>query len=307
MIDLTVVVKAMVYSVCISLGAAGISIIYSATKTFNFAHASMVGWGVYVVFALFWFLRGAPELYLPIAFLFTGFLGVITYVTVNRRLIMARASDINLMMSTLGVDLVLFAFLNIFADYLMNVHKIGIAKSFVLETWDPRLTLLGIDVRLSWITAPAIFLGVFLWFYIMFSRTRLGIAMKATIENPELAQIQGINPDIVYLLSWFIGGGLAGLSGGILALIFVGRPTIGMETVVTFFAGAIVGGLETIYGCFLGGFLVGLSEYLIPSILAPFVGSWINSYRMVIPLTMMVITLLAQPSGLGVLIEKRLR
>lgn len=307
MIDVTLIVKAMVYSISIVLGAAGISIIYNATKTFNFAHASMVSWGVYIVFAFFWFFRGAPEFYLPLTFLFCGVLGIITYITVNRRLIMAKASDINLMMSTLGVDLILYAFLNIFADYLMYVHKIGIAKSFVLETWDPRISFLGIDVRLSWVVAPVIFIALILFFYVMFSKTKLGIAMKATIENPELAQLQGINPDIVYLFSWFIGGGLAGLSGGILGLIFAGRPTIGLETVVTFFAGAIVGGLGTVYGCFLGGFLVGLSEYLIPTILVPLIGSWVISYRMVIPLTMMVVTLLIKPSGLGTVIERRLR
>lgn len=307
MIDVTLVIKAVVYSISIALGAVGISIIYNATKTFNFTHASMVAWGVYIIFAFFWFTKYIPELFLPIAFLFSGFLGVVTYVTVNRRLIMAKASDINLMMSTLGVDLILFAFLNIFADYLMYTHKIGIAKGFVLETWDPRIKILDFEVRLAWIVAPVVFIIMFLFIYIMFSRTKLGIAMRATIENPELAQLQGINPEIVYLFSWFLGGGLAGLSGGILSLVFAGGPTIGMETVVTFFAGAIVGGIETVYGCFVGGFLVGLSEYLIPSILAPFVGSWINSYRMVIPLTMMVLTLLIKPSGLGVIIEKRLR
>jgi branched-chain amino acid transport system permease protein len=306
-IDVTLVIKAVVYSISIALGAVGISIIYNATKTFNFAHASMVAWGVYIIFAFFWFTKYVPELFLPIAFLFSGFLGVVTYVTVNRRLIMAKASDINLMMSTLGVDLILFAFLNIFADYLMYTHKIGIAKGFVLETWDPRIKILDFEVRLAWIVAPVVFIIMFLFIYIMFSRTKLGIAMRATIENPELAQLQGINPEIVYLFSWFLGGGLAGLSGGILSLVFAGGPTIGMETVVTFFAGAIVGGIETVYGCFVGGFLVGLSEYLIPPILAPLVGSWINSYRMVIPLTMMVLTLLIKPSGLGVIIERRLR
>jgi branched-chain amino acid transport system permease protein len=307
MIDVTLIVKAVIYSISVALGAVGVSIIYNATKTFNFAHASMVGWGVYIVFAFFWFYRYPPELFLPLAFLFSGFLGIATYIIVNRRLIMAKASDINLMMSTLGVDIILFAFLNIFADYLMYTHKIGIAKGFVLETWDPRIDVLGIEIRLAWIIAPVAFITIFLSLYTMFSRTKLGIAMRATIENPELAQLQGINPEVVYLFSWFLGGGLAGLSGGVLGLIFAGKPTIGMETVVTFFAGAIVGGLETVYGGFIGGFLVGLSEYLIPSILAPIIGSWVNSYRMVIPLVMMALTLLIKPSGLGAIIEKRLR
>lgn len=307
LIDSMLMVKAIVYSISVALGATGVTIIYNATKTFNFAHSSMVGWGVYVVFAFFFLFKGLPQIYFPMAFIFSGLLGIATYFTVNRRLIMAKASDINLMMSTLGVDLILFAFLNIFADYLLYVHKISIAKNFVLETWDPYLSIFGVDVRLTWVIAPIVFVIVFLFIHFMFSKTRIGIAMRATIENPALAQLQGINPDVVYLTSWFLGGGLAGLSGGILAMTFTGRPSIGMEVVVTFFAGAIVGGLETVYGGFLGGFLVGLSEYIIPAMLAPAIGSWINSYKMIIPLSIMVITLLIRPSGLGTMIRRRAR
>ncbi|MEM1526322.1 MAG: branched-chain amino acid ABC transporter permease [Ignisphaera sp.] len=307
LIDSMLIVKAIVYSISIALGATGVTIIYNATKTFNFAHSSMVGWGVYVVFAFFFLFKGLPQIYFPIAFIFSGLLGVATYFTVNRRLIMAKASDINLMMSTLGVDLILFAFLNIFADYLLYAHKISIAKNFVLETWDPYLSIFGVSVRLTWVIAPIVFVMIFLFIHFMFSKTRIGVAMRATIENPALAQIQGINPDVVYLTSWFLGGGLAGLSGGILAMTFTGRPSIGMEVVVTFFAGAIVGGLETVYGGFLGGFLVGLSEYILPAMLAPTVGSWINSYKMIIPLSIMVITLLIRPSGLGIMIKRRVR
>lgn len=307
MVDLVLMMKAIVYSISISLGAAGITMIYNATKTFNFAHASMVSWGAYVIFTLFVFYGGIPHIYFPIAFLFSGMLGILTYLVVNKRLIIAKASDINLMMSTLGVDLILFALLNVFADYLITVHKISVAKNFVLELKDLEINMLGIDIRLTWIVAPLLLIFMFLILHILLIRTKTGIAMRAAIENPELAQLQGVNPDVVYLLAWFIGGGFAGLAGSSLAMIFTGRPSIGMESVVTFFAGAIVGGLNTVHGSLLGGFLVGLSEYLIPYLLAPIIGNWIYSFRMIIPLIMMVITLLLQPSGLGIMFEKRLR
>lgn len=307
MIDLVLMIKAIVYSISISLGAAGVTVIYNATKTFNFAHASMISWGAYIVFTFLTFYSGVPHIYFPTAFLFSGMLGVATYLLINRRLIIARASDVNLMMSTLGVDLVLFAFLNIFADYLITVHKISVAKNFVLELKDLNINLLGINVKLTWIAAPLLLVSMLLILHILFTRTRMGIAMRAAIENLELAQLQGVNPDTIYLLAWFIGGGLAGLAGSILAMIFTGRPSIGMENIVTFFAGAIVGGLNTVYGSLLGGFLIGLSEYLTPYLLAPIIGNWIYSFRAVIPLIIMVITLLFQPSGLGTLFEKRLR
>ncbi|MCL7397059.1 MAG: hypothetical protein LZ167_06565, partial [Thaumarchaeota archaeon] len=80
MIDL--VLKAVAYSSGIALTSAGITIIYMATRTFNFAHASMVAWGFYVVFALYSLLGGIPYYYVVFAALFSGLLGVILYYTV---------------------------------------------------------------------------------------------------------------------------------------------------------------------------------------------------------------------------------
>lgn len=306
MIDLVLVLSALTYATAIAIGSVGVTIIYSATKTFNFVHSSMIGWGCYTIFTFTYLYGGAPQQYLPLAFLVAGGIGILTYFTVNRWLILAKAPDLNLMMSTLGMDLIMYAFLNMFIDYLFYERKISIAKGFQLSFWDHIVGVIhGYTIRLTWIAAPILLVMTFLIIYMLYSRTRLGIAMRATIENTELAQIQGINPDIVYSTSWFIGGGLAGVAGGLLAMMFRGTPSIGMDYVVAFFAGAIVGGLESIYGGFLGGMLVGLSEYIIPSIMAGFVGSWIYTYRPVVPLILMVITLLVQPMGLGAILERR--
>ncbi|MEM4470431.1 MAG: hypothetical protein QXF73_06200, partial [Desulfurococcaceae archaeon] len=83
------------------------------------------------------------------------------------------------------------------------------------------------------------------------------------------------------------------------------RPSIGLETVVTFFAGAIVGGgARDVFGAALGGFLVGLSELIIPSILAPVIGGWIYAYRAAIPLAIMAAMNLTEPGGLITLARK---
>jgi branched-chain amino acid transport system permease protein len=127
--------------------------------------------------------------------------------------------------------------------------------------------------------------------------------MRASIENPELAGLSGVNPELTYVLAWIIGGALASLSGGLLSLVITGYTAVGMTIVVTFFAGAIVGGLYSVYGSILGGFLVGLGEYLAVALLAPLVGGWIYAYRPAIPLAVMAATLLTQPGGLAALLR----
>jgi branched-chain amino acid transport system permease protein len=289
-----IVAKAVAYADSLALMAAGITLIYMCTKTFNFAHASFVTWGFYITFTLTSLYGGSPYYYLPVAFIFVGLLGVAVYVLVIGPLMRRGASPITLMMSTLGVDLVLLSFIQMFADYLTRVFKLY-ARKIVLEVYDfdvfglPGVTFISLVVVVFIISALHIFLV----------RTKFGTAMRATIENPNLASVLGINPDIVYLTSWFLGGGLAGLAGAIASLTITGDPTVGSRIVVSMFASSIVGGLYSIYGSVLGGLLIGLTEYLGIMVLAIQLGGWVAVYRPVIPLIALATTLLVYPKGLG--------
>lgn len=296
MLDL--IVKAVAYSSCIGIGAAAIALIYSATKTFNFAHASLVSWGMYVMFAGTYLLGYTPYLYIPFTILVGAALGLVIYGGVNRWLLKAKASEINLMMSTLGADLVLFGFLNIYSDYLLQTYKIP-AKYFVLEVKDVVFKIGDVNIRLIGIIAPLILVTIVILLHMFLTKTKIGIAMRASIENPDLASISGVNIDLTYVLAWLIGGGLAALSGGLLSLVVTGYTAAGMTMIVSFFAGAIVGGLYSIFGSLLGGLLVGLSEFLGITLLASIVGGWIYAYRPAIPLAALAITLLLKPEGLA--------
>lgn len=297
---LDLLVKAIAYSSCIGIGAASITLIYNATKTFNFAHASLVGWGMYIVFALTCLIGYTPYHHLLSAALFCGLLGGVIYLSVNRRLLKAKAKEVTLMMSTLGVDLILFGFLNVFSDYLLRVHRLP-AKYFIFETRDIAVSLGPTSIRLVGLVAPLVLVLVVVLLHLFLTKTKLGISMRAAIENPELASLSGINPELTYAIAWLIGGALAGLSGGLLTLVVTGYTAAGMTMVVSFFAGSIVGGLYSIYGALLGGFLVGVGEYLGVSAIATLVGGWIYAYRPAIPLLVMAVTLLVQPRGLAIL------
>lgn len=299
MLDL--VIKALIYSSGIGIGAAAITLIYSATRTFNFAHASMVTWGFYIVYTFTTLFGGYPEYYLVLAGLFSAFLGVLIYYGVNMWLLRRGASEVTLMMSTLGVDLVIFGFLNVYIDFLHRlVTELKIQTNprfFVLEPKDPIVPMLGI--RLGGIVAPIILVLSIVLLHLFYTRTKTGIAMRASIENPPLATISGINIFTMYLLAWVIGGFLAGLSGGVLSLALTGYNTIGMSIIVSFFAGSIVGGLYSVFGSLFGGLLIGLSEYIGIYLLSIYVGGWITVYRPIIPLAAMAATLLIQPMGLA--------
>ncbi|HIQ13675.1 MAG TPA: branched-chain amino acid ABC transporter permease [Thermoprotei archaeon] len=296
---LEVILPAIVISSGIALSAAGITIIYMSTETFNFAHASFTTLGFFIVYQLILAFGGNPYLYFIPAAILTGLVGVTIYLTVNRWLLMRGARMVTLMMSTLGVDLILFGLINHWADYIRDVFG-GSPRSFLLRTYDFEVAeLFGVSVKaivpISIITVLIIIVAI----HTFLTKTKFGVAMRTAIENPTLARIMGVNIEYVYLTAWFLGGALAGLGGAVLAMVETGSPFVGIRYIVPLFAGSIVGGLYSVFGSLLGGFLIGMSQQVGIYILSINVGAWVTGYRPLIPLIIMVIALLFFPEGLG--------
>jgi len=300
---LPIVLSSLTYAAILGIGCASITLLYASTRTFNFAHASMVSWGFYIVFILYKFFGYIPYIYIPIASIVTALFGVLTYFLVIRKLLNVGASGITLMMVTLGVDLMLFAILNMIVDILKKGFGIDATKINIILT-DPVIARVwGTPIKYIHIVSVVTAIAIVVALHLFLTKTNLGIAMRASIENPTLASILGINVNIVYAFSWFIGGLLAGLSGGLLVLFMEGTTTIGFDNVVFYFAGSIVGGLYSIYGGLLGGALVGLSERLLTFLLSYQIPE-IIAYRFAVPMIMLVTTLLIYPKGLAGLVRR---
>jgi branched-chain amino acid transport system permease protein len=215
------------------------------------------------------------------------------YLTINRSLLRLKASETTLMMSTMGYDIMLLGTIQIFCDYLSRVLKVR-ARIASMSAYDFEIG----GVRAAGILLPIIVIGIIVTIHVFLRKTKIGTAMRAVIENPELAAFNGINCDVIYLLSWLLGGGLATLGGSVLGMSVTGTPIIGMKVVASMFAAGIFGGLYSFYAGALGGFAIGIFEYSGSYALAVLLGSWILAYRFMIPLIIMAITLLFFPRGL---------
>jgi len=293
MIDI-ILRDAITFANLLTLLSIGLSLTYMTTKVPNFAHGSFATIGVYIALTIteLWNLNIYTSLL--IAPFLGGLAALSLYKFILKPLSDRGASLISLMIATLAFDLVLLSFLNIYADYLTRSFKI---KSRVFN-------LRGYDFEIA--EYPAIFpislilsISLIIILHLLLKKTKFGISMRATIENPPLASVMGINVNLVYSVSWFIAGSLAGLAGCLLPIRFIGNPDTGTTMIASIFAASIVGGLLNIYGAALGGYLVGLTEVLGTNYLAIWIGSWIIPYRPIIPLIAMVITLLIAPHGLS--------
>ena len=98
--------------------------------------------------------------------------------------------------------------------------------------------------------------------HLFLTRSRLGKAMRAMADNADLAQVSGINTQLVVRVTWIIAGGLACMAGTMLALDVNLKPDLAFNIILPIFAAAIVGGLGQSYGAIAGGFLIGFAETL---------------------------------------------
>src|SRR5690606_32887043 len=93
-------------------------------------------------------------------------------------------------------------------------------------------------------------------FHLLLSRTRLGIAIRATADDPALVQASGLNSERVIRIVWFIGSGFAALGGILTGLNTQLKPDMGFGLTVEVFSAAILGGIGSPYGAMLGSVVI---------------------------------------------------
>jgi branched-chain amino acid transport system permease protein len=149
------------------------------------------------------------------------------------------------------------------------------------------------------LVSPLLMIATTVSMYLLLTRSRFGVAMRASIENPNLARTVGINVDRVYIVSWFIAGALAGVAGSLYS-VWDGM-SLGIQSILILdiFAGSVLGGLSSIYGAVLGGLIVAFAENYILGNLSIYVNPQLSLLEVGgISMIILIITLLAAPRGI---------
>ncbi len=123
-------------------------------------------------------------------------------------------------------------------------------------------------------------------------RTRLGIAMRATADNPLLAAVKGVPTERVIAVATLGGGALAGGAGVFLGLDASVDPLMGAGLIISVFAAAILGGVGSAPGALGGALIVGIVEEVGTLVIPP-------TYKTAIGFAIILVVLLARPTGLA--------
>lgn len=307
-----------------AIGAIGVTLVFSIMRFAHFAHADMMTFGAFMVLLLTMAFPGAgaivglptPVIMLPLAMALTALLAVAIDKAFYKPLRAHGVKPIVLVIGSLGVTLMLQGLIRLFAGTSgQNLYMAGERKEIY------RLALPFENVRAPIvITEPQIILFILtlicvVGLHLFLNRTRLGKAMRAMSDNPDLARASGINTNHIVAVTWVIAGGLAAIAGTLLALDVTFKPDLSFFLLLPIFAAAIVGGVGHPYGAIAGGFVVGFAETLavfnwavllrpiqhlfpewleVPRNLA-FVGT---EYKIVVPFFILVAILVWRPTGI---------
>lgn len=131
-------------------------------------------------------------------------------------------------------------------------------------------------------------------------RTRLGRAMRATSQNPEVAALMGVNINTVISLTFVIGSALAAVAGIMVAAYYgIAHYFMGFMLGLKAFTAAVLGGIGNIAGAMLGGLLLGVIESLGAGYIGPLTGGFLGShYQDVFAFVVLILVLVFRPSGL---------
>lgn len=285
---------AIVYANLLVLLAIGLTITYITTGVPNFAQGSVAVFGSYTSLSLWLFFNVHPYYSLPLSFLLGGALGMAIYVLVLKPLIRKEATVVILMIATLAVDIILLGILGAYSDALGAATRKA-TKKFIFTPLD--ISFFGTDAILA--VSGAVILLLLLFLFLLLYKTKFGIALRGSMENPALAEIMGVNVENTRLFSWFLSGSLAAVAGSLLPFRQEIVPFTGSMLIVSIFAASIVGGLGSIYGALAGGYIIGMTESFVTYYLSEILGPGVLVYGKVVSLTVLVAALIIAPKGIA--------
>jgi len=270
------------------LATMGLSLIFGVINVVNVGHGQFIMVGAFVALITVTVLGFSPLVAIPVALVIGMALGFLFYFVVLRRLI--KAPELASLLATFAIGIL-----------LEEVAKLVFGADFHGYNWGLGKIDLGITtIPLSKLYA---FLGsvvIALFLYLWFSRTRLGTAVRAVIEDGEGARVCGINVSWIFALSFAVGIGLTVMSGVLLTMFIPVGINVYMGGVYTLkaFVIAVLGGLNSPYGAFFAGLIFGLIENGAYVVFAQIPGVAPFSLTVSLAFWMLFALLLFKPTGL---------
>jgi branched-chain amino acid transport system permease protein len=265
-----------------ALAAIGFTLLWQASQTINFAQ------GEFVMLPAFFVLIGMHVLGMPLAaaMLFALVLSLILLGAMFKKLViepMLPHGTLPIVMATIALGILM-------KESVKEFYSAE-AQPFPALVSDRTINVFGAAVSFQDIANLAICMLVVLALQFFLNGTRTGRCMQATAQNPNVAEILGVNIKRMVLYTFLINAALAAVASFLISPIYLAKFSNGETIGLVAFIAAIVGGFNQIKGALVGGLLIGVVDNLAASYVSA-------QYRAAVPLILLIVIILVRPQGI---------
>ncbi|SEO04795.1 amino acid/amide ABC transporter membrane protein 1, HAAT family [Salinihabitans flavidus] len=260
---LTLTVSGLAMGMMIFIMASGLTLVFGLMDVINFGHGAFVSVGAFVGVSFLLLLQhmtGAPSLLLNLTALLVAIIGAMLATG-----IMGWAFERVIVKPVYGAHL---------KQILVTMGGLIVVEQLIIVLWGPEeiyitrpealkgaITFAGAALEKYRLVAVGIGLVIFLLMRWILRHTKIGLIVRAGVENGEMVEALGYRLRLVFVGVFMAGSALAGL-GGVLWGLYqeVITAHMGNEVMILIFIVVIIGGLGSVEGCFIGALLVGLLQ-----------------------------------------------
>ncbi len=277
--------------------ALGYTMVYGIIQLINFAHGDVVMVGAMVAFSVIGALApsGLPPLVVVLVATGCAILSCMLIGYAMERLAyrpLRGAPRLAPLITAIGVSIIL----QHLALMIWSRNPLAFPQILKTQSYD----IGGATITNVQIAILSISLAIMAGLVALVYRTRLGTAMRATAQNPQVAGLMGIDANRVIAFTFVIGAALAAVAGVMVASYYgIAHYAMGSQLGLKAFCAAVLGGIGNIPGAMLGGVLLGLVEALGAGYIGDLTDNVFGSnYQDVFAFIVLIGVLVLRPSGL---------
>jgi branched-chain amino acid transport system permease protein len=282
MLYVELLIQGLIYGCMYAMIAVGLTLVYGLLRILHVAHAGLFALGGYLGL-LITNASGSLLLAMPLAAALVGVLGMVIY-RLCYQPILDRPPYVALIAS-IGLFIAMEElFRLIFGPYGLTYTNPPLQS--LIQFYG--ITLRAVDLAI--VAGSVTLLGVLAW---LSQNTRIGIAWRATVDDPQMAESFGISVIKVRYLNFFIGSALAGMAGIFISLLSnLVEPTMGGVPSYKCLAIIVLGGLGNVTGTLIASLVLGVIE----AFGTIYIGNYLD--RDAIAFAFLILVLMVRPQGL---------
>ena len=285
---MNIIITGLITGSMLALLAISFSLIFGVARIVNIAHTAFYMVAAYCIFSLSCKFGLNPVVGMMIAVVVVTVFGLLAYKFLIDPI---REHEAAVLIATIALAMIFQeAVMLIFTGDYRTVSAL-IQGYFIV---------LGVKVFYQQVLTFGVVLVVLalLWFLLM--KTKLGLAIRSTAEDREVANLMGMNDSRVAMTAMGVSVGLAAITGAVIAPLTILSPFMWTHPLIMVMAVVVLGGMGSIKGSFAGAYILGFAEALVVFLIPQ--GAFLKGS---VALSIMILVLLIRPEGLfGIAFEE---